>query len=304
MKTLLMLVVVGAVTLSAQTVTIPARVFDVGHGKFDSFDAMIADISKADVIFVGEQHDDSNTHLLERAILEAVAKRRKDVVVAMEMFERDVQDPLVHFSMGHLSEDEFLQASRPWPNYRTDYKPIVDFAIEKNWPVVASNVPRPMASEVSKLGWDALATKSDAEKKWFAADRQCPVDDDYFVRFAEAMGEHPTSGAPDAATDDARAKRAGLERFYFAQCLKDETMGESVAQAVLAAKKAPLVVHVNGAFHSDFHEGTAARAARRLPGRRIVVISILPIDRLDAVTAPDKAEQKRADYLIYTPAAK
>jgi hypothetical protein len=104
----------------------------------------------------------------------------------------------------------------------------------------------------------------------------------------EAMGGHPVG--------DGQA----LDRIYMAQCVRDETMGESVAKAwqtgALASK--PLVVHVNGAFHSDFHEGTAARAARRLPGKKIVVVSFLPVANLDAVE-PDKSERRRADYLVY-----
>ena len=62
--------------------------------------------------------------------------------------------------MGHLSEDEFLKTSRPWPRYATDYKPLVDFAVANQWPVVASNVPRPFASEVSKTGFAALDSKT------------------------------------------------------------------------------------------------------------------------------------------------
>jgi uncharacterized iron-regulated protein len=92
------------------------------------------------------------------------------------------------------------------------------------------------------------------------------------------------------------------ERFYFSQCLKDETMAESIAQAHAEGSrdgKRPLVVHFNGAFHSDFGQGTASRAKRRLPGKRIVVLSVLPVKDLDGL-APDGTERKRADYLVYT----
>jgi uncharacterized iron-regulated protein len=219
------------------------------------------------------------------------------------MFERDVQEPLDHFQMGHLDEGEFLKTSRPWPNYRTDYKPLVDFAVKREWPIFASNVPRPFATEVSKNGLDALKAKTGDETKLFAKDVSCPVGDAYFKRFAEAMGEHPAgdgSSAGKKAADD--AKRQGLERYYFAQCLKDETMGESIAQAYQVAAvggQRPIVVHFNGAFHTDYSEGTAASARRRLPGKRIVVISMVPVENLDAV-APTKDDRKRADYLVYT----
>jgi uncharacterized iron-regulated protein len=286
-----------SVTVFAQSAYVPERVFDSAHRKFADFEAMLASVAKADVLFVGEQHDDPNTHYLELAVLEGLARRRTDsVVVGLEMFERDVQESLDHFQMGHTDEPEFLKASRPWPNYVHDYKPLVDFAVKKDWPIFASNVPRSLASDVSKSGLDALKGKSVEEAKWFAADLHCPRDA-YFHRFAEAMGAHP-----DKDSKGSDAARADVDRYYQAQCLKDETMAESVARAYGIASgggKHPLVVHFNGAFHSDFTEGTAERAKRRLPGTRVVVMTMLPVENLDAIS-PDKAERKRADYLVYT----
>ena len=293
--------VLFTVAVAAQAGYVPERVYDNAHREFTDFEMMLADVAKADVVFVGEQHDDPNTHRLELAILQGVARRRDGVSVGFEMFERDVQEPFDHFQMGHLDEAGFLKDARPWPNYQTDYKPLVDFAVAKNWPMFASNVPRAMASDVSKTGFDALKTKSAEESKWFAKDRQCPVGDSYFKRFSAAMADHPADGkAPPAA--DAAKNRQSVERFYDAQCLKDETMAESIAQAYAIGAiggKHPIVVHFNGAFHSDFAEGTADRTKRRLPGKRIVVLSIVPVQNLDAL-APAKDERKRADYLIYT----
>src|SRR5262245_28649775 len=79
--------------VAAQTDT-PNRVFDGRKGTFADFGAMAADLAKADIVFVGEQHDDPNTHRLELAVLEAIAQRGRGLVVSLEMFERDVQEPL------------------------------------------------------------------------------------------------------------------------------------------------------------------------------------------------------------------
>jgi uncharacterized iron-regulated protein len=295
--------VVLTVAVAGQAAYVPERVFDTARRDFTDFEMMLADVAKADVVLVGEQHDDLNTHRLELALLEGLARRRDGVVVGLEMFERDVQEPLDHFQMGHLDEAEFLRDARPWPNYKTDYKPLVDFAVTQHWPVFASNVPRSVATEVSKAGFDALKAKSADEAKWFAKDRLCPVDDAYFKRFSAAMSEHPLDTGNNAKPPDAAAAdRRSLERFYAAQCLKDETMSESIAQAYTIGAiggKRPLVLHFNGAFHSDFAQGTAERARRRLPGRRIVLLSIVPVRNLETL-APAKDQRKRADYLVYT----
>ena len=64
--------------------------------------------------------------------------------------EADNQDKLDKFLAGALSEEDFLATARPWPNYRTDYAPLVNFAKEKKMPVVAANVPRFLAAHVAK----------------------------------------------------------------------------------------------------------------------------------------------------------
>lgn len=283
---------VCSATLAAQSY-VPNRVYDSARGSFSDFETMAASLSLADVVFLGEQHDDPNTHRLELAVLESLARRGRPVVLSLEMFERDVQEPLDHFAMGHMPEAEFLGASRPWPRYATDYKPLVDFAIAHNWPIVAANVPRAIASEVAKSGMDALSSKSEADRRLFARNRQCPLGDDYFKRFGEAMGGH---AMPGTSPEDA-AKTT--ERYYFAQCVKDETMAEAIAASATigaGAAKPPVVVHVNGAFHSDYRQGTAARVMRRLPGKKVVVVSIQAVADIDAVAG----DRKIADYVVYT----
>ncbi len=273
---------------------VPHRVFDTAARQFTDFEAMAAALTRADVVFVGEQHDDPNTHRLEAALLEALGARRDGVVLSLEMFERDVQPQLDQFLAGTVDEAAFLKDSRPWPRYATDYKALVDYAKTRGWPVVAANVPRPIASEVAKTGVQVLAGKPDAERPWFAGDRECPTGDDpYFIRFGEAMGGH-------AGVDV-------LQRYYDSQCLKDETMAESITRAWQAAAGVPgptrpLVIHYNGAFHSDFGLGTVSRVRRRLPDQQLAVVTMIPVKdirALDTIT-PDTEDLGRARFLVYT----
>ncbi|HZS05985.1 MAG TPA: ChaN family lipoprotein [Blastocatellia bacterium] len=285
----------------------PQRVFNTGEKKFSDFEAMLADLARADVIFVGEQHDDPATHRLERAILEGLLRRRgASVVVVLEMFERDVQPVLDDYLAGKISEEEFLKNSRPWPHYATDYRPLVEFARAHGWRVVAGNVPRRYASQVAKGGLGEVEKLPAAERAFVAKQFNCPMDD-YYKRFAETMSSHPGASAHGAAVGNGKAdsqaeekeNRAIIEKFYLAQCVKDETMGESVASIHLnSSTPGPLIVHFNGAFHSDYHQGTAARAQQRLPKAGVKVISIIPAENLDSIKADD--DLKRADYLIYT----
>ncbi len=280
---------------------IPQRVYDSGEKRFSDFEAMLADVAKIEVLFVGEQHDDPATHRIERAILESLARRRGNIVVAMEMFERDVQTSLDNYFAGRLSEEAFLKLARPWPRYATDYRPLVEFARAHGWRVIASNTPRRIAIQVSRQGLDVTRDAPEPDRKLIAAEFACPFDD-YYKRFAEVMSKgHPGSNPNPADKKQEDDRRAMTERFYYAQCVKDETMAESIAKVFSqqeSIQNRPLVVHFNGAFHSDFRQGATSRAIRRLPKSKIKVISVVPVDDLDAIKVDEY--RKRGDYIIFT----
>nr|MBA3295840.1 ChaN family lipoprotein [Acidobacteriota bacterium] len=260
---------------------------------FVDFETMLVAISKVDFVFVGEQHDDPATHRLEAAILDGLHRRKVAPILSLEMFERDGQSGLDAYLAGRLTEDDMLKVSRPWPRYRQDYRAMVEMAKQRGWSVIAANVPRRIASAVAKFGNEAVAALPETDRPLVARDLQCPLDG-YFDRFVQTMTGHP------AGAQTPEQQRATTERYYWAQCVKDETMAESIASAFerRAAGQGP-VVHYNGAFHSDFGLGTAERVRRRLPGRRSIVVAMLPVGDLDAV-APAGDELNRAHYLVYT----
>jgi uncharacterized iron-regulated protein len=269
------------------------RVYESATSSFVPFERIVARARAADMVFFGEQHDDPETHRAELSLLERLSAGRR-VVVSLEMFERDVQPDVDRYVAGEIDERQFLARARPWPRYATDYRPLVELARLRGWPVLAANVPRALASAVSRKGAAALDTLTAAERAWAAAELQCPLDA-YYERFVEAMPAHAT---PGSAPPDTAAQRATNERFYLAQCLKDETMGESIARAAAAYADAPLIVHFNGAFHSDFGDGAVARAARRVPGAQRVIVTAVPL--VDLGAADGSAHARRADYVIFT----
>jgi uncharacterized iron-regulated protein len=272
---------------------VPQRVYDTRLKAFTDFETMLADLARADVALVGEQHDDPNTHRLEAAVLQGLMRRGVGVTVSLEMFERDVQPVLDGYLAGTTAEDDFLKASRPWPRYATDYRTLVEMARGHGWPIVAANVPRKYAADIAKTGLAAVSSLPDPERPLVARDLQCPLDA-YFDRFAATMSGHP---AGEGAAAD---QRAMVERYYQAQCVKDETMAESIAASFdRQSGKRGTIVHFTGAFHVDFGGGTAERVRRRMPGRRVAIVSIVPVEDLDAIAIGDE-DLKRAEYLVFT----
>ena len=196
-------------------------VWDTRTGKTISAHALVDQLARADVVFIGEQHDDLATHALELRILrELHAQAGARLTLAMEMWERDVQPALDDYLSGRQDEAAFLKVSRPWSNYLTDYRPLVEYAKTHHIPVVASNAPQSIVSKVGREGLDAL---QDATPGQVAALIQAPHDA-YWERFRQVMAA--MGGAHGGrAMDDAT-----VARFYQAQVVRDETMAESVVQ--------------------------------------------------------------------------
>ncbi len=258
---------------------------------------MLTRLSHADVLFFGEQHDDPETHRAEYETLASIASLGRPVVLSLEMLERDVQPALDNYLAGKTTEAEFLARARPWPNYATAYRPLVELARTHHWPVIAANVPRPLASAVARRGITALDTLTPTEHLNAARRIICPLNDDYHARFMNEMHAHST-GSGGAAEPGDSLPAAMAERFYVAQCVKDETMAESIVNAKHAAPRNAIVVHFTGAFHSDYSQGTVERIKRREPSWNIVVISAIPVP--DPSTAPIAPESGIADFVIFT----
>ncbi len=257
---------------------------------------MLGRLSRADVVFFGEQHDDPETHRAEAETLDAIGRLGRPVVLSLEMFERDVQPVLDDYLAGRIGESEFLAHTRPWANYSTGYRRLVELARARHWPVVAANVPRPLASAVGRKGIVALDTLTPVEHLTAAREIVCPMDD-YYARFMDEMHVHST-GAGGATEPGDSLPTAMAERFYVAQCVKDETMAESIVMAKRAAPRDVIVVHFDGAFHSDYAQGTVARVKRREPSWDVVVISAVPV--ADPFVAPIAPESGVADFVVFT----
>ena len=108
----------------------------------DGLEALADELKDRDVVFFGEFHDNDVVHVQHYALLRLLHQRRPELVLSMEMFERDVQPVLDQYLAGEIDESEFVANARPWPNYRAHYRPMVEFAKRNGIPVVAANLPR------------------------------------------------------------------------------------------------------------------------------------------------------------------
>jgi uncharacterized iron-regulated protein len=239
------------------------RVFD-GAGNPSSMEKILEGIGQADVVFLGENHDDSVAHKLQldifkQAIEKYGAKRR--IALSMEMFERDVQVEVNEYLGGLIPETHFISSARPWGNYKTDYRPLVELAKEKKLPVIAANAPRRYVNMVSRNGRESLAALSPEAKQWIAPLPYEKATDGYRKKFEALMG-----GAGDANAH-------GLSKIMDSQSLWDATMAYSIAEQLKKDKHA-LVVQLNGSFHSENRWGIPDHLSKYRPKAKFLVVTI------------------------------
>ncbi len=245
-------------------------------GKKVTYAKMIKGFSKADVVMIGEYHDNPISHWLELEITKSL-HTNFNLTLGAEMIERDNQDELDLYMQDSITQKGLDTLARLWKNHKTDYKPLVDFAKDSGLVFVATNIPRRYASLVYKKGFDALDTLPDLEKTWMAP---LPIAFDSTLPRYQAilamMGGH------------------GSSRIVKAQAMKDATMAYFILQNFTIDENAKFI-HYNGSFHSDFHEGIIWYLLRSSPG--INVKSIATVSQSDN-SKLSKEHFGRADFII------
>jgi len=264
--------------------------FAAGHPV--SAEDSIARLAQADVVFIGENHDHEAAHRLQLDVLRGLDARGRRPVLAMEMFERDVQVVLDEYLRGIITESAFLQASRPWSNYRSDYRPLVEYCKERRLPVVATNAPRRYVNMVSRSGPASLRALSRQARGWLP---RLPLDLRMSEGYEQALdalfgGAHSSPSAPAAGPSTANMKAA--------QALWDATMADSLARAA-RRNRGRTIVHINGSMHSDHGWGIVERLRKAAPSLRLVVVSVKPDPAYPAL--PDGRHDGIADLLALTP---
>ncbi len=284
------------------------RIYDAA-GSPASFEAMINAAAKENAVFVGETHNDPVAHFLEAEILKAVHHKyqldgiRRPVILSLEMFERDVQTVLDEYLSGLITEMHFLNDTRVWGNYPSDYRPLIEFAHENSIPVLAANAPRRYVNRVSRLGPDALNDLSPAAKMWLPRLPYLPPSPAYRKKLESLREKEIMSHTKKGESGLSEAKQKMLSKIrsetaYFAeaQSLWDATMAFSVAEALKRSPEA-LVLNINGRFHSEQKMGIPEHLLHYRPGTDCLTITVLSENCFPNF---DKAFENFGDFIIVT----
>lgn len=122
------------------------RIIDLRTGETLSAQRLVTALADADQVLVGERHDNPDHHSLQRWLLEALAQRRAQGSLLMEMINPDQQASVAQaqasIRRGVWPEDlpAELQWQRGW-SWEL-YAPVIEYALAQPYPLLSANLDR------------------------------------------------------------------------------------------------------------------------------------------------------------------
>lgn len=267
--------------LFAQETNTHFKIYDVNKQKEITLNSIILDMSNADVLFFGEEHNDSIGHYLELEIFKKLNEKfPQKVALSLEMFHTDIQPEVDEYLANVISEKNFIKEARAWSNYQ-DYKPLIEYAKENKLKVIAANAAARYSNAVTVGGLGVLKNFPKASLNFLPP---LPVDTAtgrYNEKFTDLLGGH----------------NMGTMKVYQTQNFWDATMAWSIAKFA-KENKGIKVLQLNGRFHSDEKLGTLAQLQKYAPKLRVMNISAFSDESFEK---PDWEKFKvLGDYIIIT----
>ena len=251
-------------------------------GKLAKYDQMVRDLGDSDMVFFGEYHNNPISHWLQLELSKSLHELKGDnLYFGAEMFEAGNQLVINEYLAGFYAEDKMLpEITQLWSNYKTDYKPLLEFAKAKNLRFIATNIPRRYAAMINSLGMDALKKLSPEALKLIGPDLEKYFDPTVkaYAEMADKMGGHVPPNMLNIQT---------------AQASKDATMAHFSLQNF---KPGDLMLHFQGSYHSNYNQGIIWWINKIQPGLKIK--SITTVTESEWAKMSDQEKSEIANYTI------
>lgn len=278
----IVLFVIALSASSQDSMDVHYKIYDTRTRQVTTIDKIVTDMAGADVLFFGEDHNDSAGHYLENRIFRALHARYGDqIVLSMEMFETDNQLGLNEYLAGFINEDRFARDVRLWNNYK-DYRPMVEYAKQNKIPVIAANPPRRYVNLVTRRGMRALDSLSKDAKRFLPPLPYDTLSGRYREKFMDIM-----KGSPGSTS----------QNIYYSQSLWDAGMAYRIFN-YLKENKRKKVFHCVGGFHTEEKLGTAAQLQMR--NKKLKILNIASFSDVSFNNPDWEKFSYRGDYIIIT----
>jgi uncharacterized iron-regulated protein len=243
----------------------PERLVAVASGRVLPFAGVVSDLLRAQLIFVGELHDQPLHRKAQLQVIRALHESDVPLAVGLEMFRSESQAQLDRWISGHTPLRTFLPAY--YDNWRlpwAQYQDIFLYAREHGIPLVGLNVRQEVVAQVARTGFASLGPEQLQELPPVT----CKVDEPYEEFIRRAMGMHGHDGI-------------SFTYFCEAQMLWDVAMAVNLLQ-FLEQNPERVVVVLAGSGHA-WKRGIPEQIRQRSDVAMRVILPEIP-DRLESAT--------------------
>ena len=261
------------------------RIFDTARNVYITSDDLLDRLHAEQHILVGEKHDNSEHHRLQRQILATLAGKRTSVV--FEMLDDGQSSAIATLDPGdspQIIRDKLGWDENSWS--WEDYGPLIHHALSAGSRVVAGNLDR---NQVLALyggdetgladgpAFDSLAVLNETERE--------SIREALFVSHCEMM------------------PRESLDPLVTIQIARDASMANAMGRA-LTDDVTLRTILLAGGFHVRRDVGVPRHLSHRSPQQRVAVLQLEEVDP----ALPEPADyaavsRQQADYVWFTAAA-
>jgi Uncharacterized iron-regulated protein len=268
--------VTSIIVVNAQEV-VAYRIFN-SNGVGVEFAKVVEAACNSEIVFFGEQHDNPVSHWFELQMEMALYRHFGDsLVLGAEMFETDNQLLLDELSQGLIPLKKFEEECRLWRNYKTDYKPLLEFSLDKKLKFVATNIPRRYATAVAISGIGVL--------------------DKFSIEAHRYMAPLPITFNTNLSSYKAMSGM-GMGSLHTINFIVDAQASKDATMAYFILKNLPVkgcFLHFNGSYHSDDHEGIPYMVLQQRPSLNVLTISTVEQECVDSLATINRS---KADFVI------
>ena len=270
------------------------RIWQPASGAFVAPETVEDAAAKADVVLLGEKHDNEDHHRLQARLIRAMIGAGRRPAVVFEMITEDRQGALDAWLSQQPADaaglgDAVGWEESGWPAWST-YRPIAEAALTAALPLRAGSLPRPLAKEP---GQDRPSPLDPARQARLGLDE--PLSEPLATRMTRELFEAHCELVPEAS----------LAPILQVQRIRDAVLADNVAMA-LALPETDGAVLITGGGHARSDLGVPLYLSRLAPGRSLVTIVFLEV--ADDATTPEAYGERYQgavpfDFLWFTPRA-
>lgn len=264
------------IVLSAGLISVD-EVLRVRDNTVMTFDEMVVNAKKSEILFVGELHDFPEHHQLELKVIRTLHESDTPLVIGLEMFRADSQKSLDNWVSGTLTLDKFLPVY--YDNWRQDwtlYEDIFSYAREHRIPLIGLNIPDRIAEAVAQKGFTSLTAN---EKKQLPPEISCDIDPTYMEFIRKAYAGH------------AQSMNRKFLNFCEAQMVWDKSMAWHLVQYLKKHPGKKMVV-LAGVGHA-WKRGIPEQVTRFSKYPSTIILPVVP-----GQVEPDRVTVQDADYVV------